>query len=258
MKRMKIKGFETLRRHVPELQTRGGLLLAISAIVTVFIATTLFFLLVDNRFSEWMPDGEIVILALGLLIMSRFFSQKKIYLQKYGDLAFRNAFIHFNIPGLGIVFASIAHLGFMFGVEIPDLWWKPILVGIGWVFVLIGVLLWIRTVTTFGVDNLTMLYVYFPSESKMSDSIIYQILRHPIYSAALSIGWGLALVHANWYSLLVALILPVFFFGWVRLIEEKELIERFPDYSDYRKLVPAFFPRLRDCPSFFSFLISGG
>jgi len=78
------------------------------------------------------------------------------------------------------------------------------------------------------------------------------------FRAALSIGWGLALVHANWYSLLVALILPVFFFGWVRLIEEKELIERFPDYSDYRKHVPAFFPRVRDYPGFFSFLILGG
>jgi protein-S-isoprenylcysteine O-methyltransferase Ste14 len=255
---MNINGLESLRRHVPELQAQGGLLLAISSFFAIFIATSLFFLLVDNRFSEWMPDGEIVILALGLLIMSRFFSQKKIYQQKYGELAFRNAFIHFNLPGLGIVFASIVHLGYMFGVEIPDLWWKSILVGIGWVFVLIGVLLWIRTVITFGVDNLTMLYVYFPSESKMSDSKIYRILRHPIYSAALSIGAGLAMVHANWYSLLVALILPVFFFGWVRLIEEKELIERFPNYSDYRKHVPAFFPRVHDYPGFFSFLISGG
>ena len=254
---MNIKGLEALRSHVPELQTPGRLGLAISAIIAVFIATTLFFMLVDSRFSEWMPDGEIVILALGLLIMSRFFSQKKIYQQKYGELAFRNAFVHFNIPGLGIVFASIVHLGYMFGVGIPDLWWKPILVGLGWVLTLTGVLLWIRTVTTFGVDNLTMLYVYFPSESRMSDSKIYQILRHPIYSAALSIGVGLAMVHANWYSLLVALFLPVFFIGWVRLVEEKELLERFPDYSEYRKRVPPFLPRLRDYPGFFRFLILG-
>ncbi len=255
---MNIKGMDALRKHVPELQNQTGLALAISALAAVLIATTLFFILVDSRFSEWMPDGEIVILALGLLIMSRFFSQKKTYKQKYGDLAYRNAFLRFNIPGLGIVFASIAHLGYMSGVEIPDLWWKPILIGIGCVFVVSGVLLWVRTVAVFGMDNLTMLYVYFPEESRITNSSIYQVLRHPIYAAALDIGFGLAMIHANWYSLLVALILPIFITGWVRLVEEKELLDRFPGYSDYRKRVPAFLPRLRDYKVFFRFLISGG
>jgi len=255
---MNIKGMDALRKHVPELQTREGLALASSALAAVFIVTSLFFILVDSRFSEWMPDGEIVILALGFLIMSRFFSQKKTYQQKYGDLAYRTAFARFNIPGLGIVFASIVHLGYMFGVEIPNLWWKPILGGLGWVILFISLSLWLRTVAVFGVDNLTMLYVYFPAESQMTDSRIYQILRHPIYAAALGIGGGLAMIHANWYALLVALILPIFLSGWVRLIEEKDLLERFPDYANYRKRVPAFWPWPRDYIGFFRFLILGG
>ena len=236
---MNIKGMDALRKHVPELQTPAGLALAFSALAAVFIVTTLFFILVDRQFSEWMPDGEIVIMALGFLVMSRFFTQRKIYRQKYGDLAYRHAFARFNIPGLGIVFASIAHLGYMFGVEIPDLWWKTILVGVGWVLVAIGVSLWIRTVAKFGIDNLAMLYVYFPSESRMSNSTIFRILRHPVYGAALGVGVGLAMIHANWYALLVAVILPIFLAGWVRLVEEKELLERFPDYADYRRRVPA-------------------
>lgn len=255
---MKIKGMDALRRHVPDLQTQNGLALAVSAFAAVFIVTTLFFVLVDTRFSEWMPDGEVVILALGFLILSRFFSQKKNYQQKYGSLAFRNAFAHFNIPGLAIIFASIAHMGYMFGVEIVDGWWKPILIGVGWVFVLIGAILWLRTVEAFGVDNLSMLYVYFPGEGQMSGSSIYQILRHPIYGAALYVGVGLAMAHANWYALLVAVILPIFLTGWVRLVEEKELLERFPDYNDYRSRIPAFWPRLHDYIKFFRFLIVGG
>ncbi len=255
---MNIKGLDALRRHVPELRTSGGLALAISGLAGVFIATTLFFILVDTRFSEWMPDGEIVILALGFLIMSRFFSQKQNYQKKYGDRAYGNAFARFNLTGLGIVSASIVHIGYMYGVGLPDLWWKPILIGLGWLFVLIGAVLWIRTVATFGVDNLAMLYVYFPAEGSITDSSIYQILRHPIYSSALSVGVGLAMVHANWYAFLVALILPIFLFGWVRLVEEKELLQRFPDYDAYRKQVPAFLARPRDYAGFFRFLIMGG
>ena len=254
---MKIKGMDALRRHVPDLQTSNGLAFAIACLAAVIIVTTLFFILVDNRFSEWMPDGEIVILALGFLILSRFFSQKNNYRQKYGDLAFRNAFARFNIPGLGIIFASIAHLGYMFGVEIPNLWWKPVLIVIGCVLVLIGIILWLRTVAEFGMDNLTMLYVYFPAESHMSDSSIYQIIRHPIYAAALYIGIGLAMAHANWYALLVALILPIFLTGWVRLVEEKELLERFPDYNEYRRRIPAFWPKPHDLGGFFRFIITG-
>ena len=255
---MKIKGMDALRKHVPELQSPGGLVLVLSALAAVFIITTLFFILVDRQFSEWMPDGEIVIMALGFLVMSRFFSQKRTYQEKYGNLAYRNAFARFNIPGLGIVFASIVHIGYMSGVEIPDLWWKPILMGIGWIFVVIGAVLWIRTVAGFGVDYLAMLYVYFPSEGSTSNSGIYQILRHPVYSSALSVGVGLAMVHANWYALLVALVLPIFLFGWVRLVEEKELLQRFPDYAAYRMRVPAFLARPRDYVGFFRFLIMGG
>jgi len=44
----------------------------------------------------------------------------------------------------------------------------------------------------------------------------------------------------------------------VRLVEEKELIERFgQSYLDYRKRIPAFWPRPRDLGGFFKFLLSG-
>ena len=254
---MEIKGLEVLRKHVPEIQTTRCLALAILSFVAVFVVTSLFFLLVDIRFIEWLPDGEIVVMALGFLIMSRFYSQKKAYQQKYGELAFRNAFARFNIPGLGIVFASIAHLGYIAGPAIPAIRWRSILIAVGWVFVAIGTVLWVRSVATFGTDNLTMLYVYFPSESKMTNSSMYQILRHPVYGAALYIGIGLSFIHANWYALLVALILPIFLTGWVRLVEEKELLERFPDYASYRKRVPGFWPRVQESVKFFRFLISG-
>ena len=89
---MNIKGLDSLRRHVPELNRPGGILRPLLAIGLVFLLTTLFFVAADRGFVEWMPDGEIVVLALGFLILSRFFSQSKIYRKKYGELAYRNAF----------------------------------------------------------------------------------------------------------------------------------------------------------------------
>ena len=254
---MHIKGLDALRRHVPELQQIRGTITVILAFVSIFILTTLFFILVDLKFVEWLPDGEVVIMALGFLLMSRFFSQKIAYMQRYGELAYRNAFARFNIPGLSVVFASIVHLGYIAGPEIPNIWWKPVLVCVGWVFLFIGAVLWLRSVASLGIDRLAMLYVYFPSESRLINSGIYQIFRHPVYASALYIGIGLALIHANWYALLVAIILPIFLTGWVRLVEEKELIKRFPDYIDYRKALPAFSARPRDIFRFIRYLISG-
>ncbi len=254
---MKRRGFDKLQQHVPELQTGSGATIVILAFAAGIAVTTLFFGLVDRRFSEWMPDGEIVVMALGFLILSRFFSQKTRYQAKYGEQAYRNALANFIIPGLGIVIASIAHMGYMPGPGIPDLWWRPIPVLLGWFLIVLGAALWLRSVTTLGMDNLAMLYVYFPEESHVIDSSIYGVLRHPVYAAALYIGTGLALAHANWYALLVAVILPIFLTGWVRLVEEKELIERFPDYSQYRKHVPAFLAEPRQLARFYEFIFSG-
>jgi hypothetical protein len=69
-----IRGLDILRARVPELRKWTGLARIAALIVGVFSLTTLFFIAVDRRFSEWMPDGEIVVMALGFLILSRFFS----------------------------------------------------------------------------------------------------------------------------------------------------------------------------------------
>ncbi len=254
---MKFKGLDALRNHVPDLARPGGLWLAIGAILGVFAITSAFFWLVDLYFIEWLPDGEIVVLALGFLIFSQFFTRKTIYKQKFGELAYRNAFARFGVAGLGIVSASLAHLGYIAGPEIPPVWWRPILITLGILLVTTGILLWIRSVLVFGLDNLAMLYVYHPEEGRLVDTSIYNIVRHPVYSAALDIGIGLALIHANWYALLVALLLPLFFAGWVRLWEEKDLLERYPEYAEYRKRVPAFWARPVDLAGFYRFLITG-
>ncbi len=243
---MKIKGLDALQTQVAEVATRRGLLRVLLALLGVFVLTSLFFLAADRWFSEWMPDGEIVVLALGFLLLSRFFLQRERYQQKYGERAFQAAFMRFNVWGLGIVAASIGHLAYISGPGLPNIWWRPWLQAFGYLLVVGGVLLWWRAVASVGIDSLVMLYVYHPSRGPRFEAGLYSFLRHPIYSAALHIGFGLALIHANWYALLVAILLPLFFLGWVRLVEEPELIQRFPDYAAYRRRVPAFLPKPAD------------
>src|SRR5512142_3361568 len=85
----------------------------LTASAGIALLTALFFIAADRGFPEWMPDGEIVVLALGFLVLSRFFSQREIYRRKYGDLAYQNALTRVGIPGCGIVAASIAHLAYI-------------------------------------------------------------------------------------------------------------------------------------------------
>ena len=254
---MSIKGLDELCAQVPEVATTGGLLRAVGALLLVFAATSLFFAAADRWFAAWMPDGEIVVLALGFLLLSRFFSQRERYQRVYGDRAYQVAFARFAIWGLGIVGAALAHLAYIAGPEIPAVWWKPWLQAIGYCLVAGGLLVWLRTVASSGIDSLVMLYVYHPGQGQRLQSGIYSILRHPIYAAAIDIGWGLALIHANWYALLVALLLPLFFLGWVRLVEEPELLQRFPDYAEYRRRVPAFAPHPGHLLKLWKLLITG-
>jgi protein-S-isoprenylcysteine O-methyltransferase Ste14 len=249
---------EELKSHAPELQTRRGqgwLILRFAGIVAI---VSLFYVWVDRVFAEWMPDGEILITAIGFLILSLFFRRKKLYQQRYGPLAYQNAARDYALPGLAILIACIAHISYMPGPLIPDVvWWKPILFWAGVLLVFLGAALWVRSAQTIGVDNLSLLYVYFPEESKLVNLSIYSILRHPIYGSALYISIGLAFMSGNWFALVVVLLLPVLWTGWIRLVEEKELINRFPGYVEYRKQVPAFFPKIRDLYRLSRFLVLG-
>lgn len=235
-----LKGMQELRRHFPDLLNARGRIKLVARALLIFALTTLFFLWSDRTIPDWQPDGQILVITLGFLVMGRFFWQKRTYQKKYGDLAYRNAFVHFALPGLAVIFAAVAHSAYMPGIEIPAVWWKVYLSALGWVFLSVGTVLWVRGVLTFGADNLAMLYVYHPESGRLVDTQIYGVLRHPVYSGVLRVIVGLCLLNGNWSALVFAMLAPLGMTGWVRLVEERELLQRFPDYAGYRKRVPAF------------------
>jgi len=251
------KGLEQLLRHVPDLSTPRGRLRMGLYFLGWFLLVTLYFVTSDN-IPTWSIDSQIVIVALGYLVLSFFFSRKKIYQERYEELAFRNAWAHYGIPGLAIMMAAVAHTGYMNGPFVPRGWWTIVFDVSGWLALLIGAGMWIRSMVTFGLDNLALLYVYFPEEGKLVESNIYSILRHPVYAAALRVLIGLALLNGNGNSIAFIVFAPLGLYGWIRLVEERELIERFGGaYLDYRKRVPPLWPRAQDYGKFFRFWLTG-
>lgn len=254
---MKFKGMNILTKHVPELNSLSGRVRIALYALGFFGLVTAYFIITDN-IPTWSIDSQIIIIALGFLVFSLFFSRKQVYKEKYKELAYRNAFAHYVIPGLALILSAIAHAGYMNGPFVPPGWWTIVFLVIGWFMLCIGAILWVRSIFEFGLDNLALLYVYYPKEGSLTKSSIYSILRHPIYAGVLRVGIGLALLNGNANAIAFAIILPLGFTSWIRLVEEKELIERFgQSYIDYRKDVPAFWPQLRDLGNFYKFLFTG-
>jgi protein-S-isoprenylcysteine O-methyltransferase Ste14 len=256
---MNVKGLDQLRKHVPDFNTPIGLL-------RIFFLPLLLILLVTALSTTeylsstvWRLVGEILFGSLGFFLLYVFIRYRKDFKNRFGPLAYSKAVRWFGFPGVAIIAAVVASIGSIPGPEIPHYWGSNVLPVLGWVLIAVGLLLFLRALQTFGVDYLIMLYVYFPEESQLVDHKIYTILRHPAYAAAQCIAYGLAFLNGNWLALACALIFALSLWGWVRLVEEKELIERFgPSYIEYRLRVPAFWPRWRDLKGFFEFLITGG
>jgi protein-S-isoprenylcysteine O-methyltransferase Ste14 len=253
-----IKGLDQIGKHVPDLNTPLG-------IVRTFLLTVIPVLLVSAIFTAlrftgpiWQLVVEILFGGLGFFLVWLFFRSKADYQNRFGPLAYRFAAARFGLPGVTIIATAGAHIRYLPGPAFPRFWGDISLPVLGWTLIAAGVLLALRTVQTFGVDNLVMLYVYFPEESQLVNHKIYQILRHPAYGAIQWIAFGLALLNGGWFAFASALIFSLGLWVWVRLVEEKELIVRFgQDYAKYRQSVPAFWPRPNHLRGFFEFLVLG-
>jgi protein-S-isoprenylcysteine O-methyltransferase Ste14 len=73
---------------------------------------------------------------------------------------------------------------------------------------------------------------------------LYARVRHPVYAGGFLIIAGLALLRPT-QALVSACALGLIGFVVQARLEEKDLLQRMPDYREYMKRVPRFIPRLR-------------
>ena len=84
---------------------------------------------------------------------------------------------------------------------------------------------------------------------RLTDSGPYAYVRNPLYLGTSLVAAGLAVASKRW--LLAALFAAVFLLIYLPVIEleEQHLSELFPDFSDYRRRVPALWPTLHAQPA---------
>lgn len=101
-------------------------------------------------------------------------------------------------------------------------------------------------VTVTAVFQLNINLSAFPSplaDSKLIETGVYKFIRHPIYTGLILAFFGYAIISDSGYKLLVTLGLFSWFYFKTRY-EENLLIQKFPNYLDYKKRSGRFFPKL--------------
>jgi protein-S-isoprenylcysteine O-methyltransferase Ste14 len=73
---------------------------------------------------------------------------------------------------------------------------------------------------------------------------LYAYVRHPIYAGGFAILAGLALIRPT-FAFVVACVLGFIWLIVQAWLEEIDLLQRMPDYTEYMKQAPRFLPRLR-------------
>ncbi len=122
-----------------------------------------------------------------------------------------------------------------YSIVLPD-WLKILLLITGLLAVLI---------ITLGIIHLKDSLTPFPTPRKNSSLIshgIYRHVRHPIYTGIILITFAYGLFTTSFTRLIITIILFVVFYLKSDL-EEKLLLQKFPEYKDYQKFTGRFFPR---------------
>jgi len=285
-----MKGLDKLKEKLPDYQGKKLRLFQVIAF-SCFIISLVFQLIMDSL-PRIFPDiailqliapltaiiGSLIVLIIGLTLVRSFWKIRDKYLSKYGVKAYQKAF-RFVAIGIPIVISVVVHsfiptdliarygdnnvfssyLGnpiSEFLLNFPPLF-LYIRVALFFIFLLLGLTVIFKALSIFGIDNMALIYVFYPNESTLQNHEIYSILRHPTYHGLMLIIIGNIFLRFSIYSVIYLLIFLVGMKMHLKLVEEKELIERFGEqYNKYRENVPAFFVKLKDFKKYFSILLN--
>lgn len=283
-----MKGIDKLKEKIPDYQ--GGKVRRFLVIALfVFLGSLTFQFFMDSLprifsgvtflriLAPFTPIlGSSLILLIGFTIVYSFWRVRDKYLREFGELAYQKAF-KFVVTGIPTVISVVIHSIFPTDLIVPfgdtqNLSWYLansiidnfisfsiilFLIRIIIFFLLagFGIIFAYKTLKVFGIDYMALIYVYYPEESKLQNHEIYSILRHPTYHGLMLISIGSIFLRFSIYSIIYFLIFLIGINIHIRLVEERELIQRFGDsYKKYKKEVPAFIVRFRDLKTYFSFI----
>lgn len=146
-----------------ELRSPANSLLLASVVVVLALAARAFFAAFDGLFIGSTLVSQGIVMWLGLVIAAQMVLRRVAFTARWGERAFSIAFRWCAIPGLTLVAMGIAHFAWIEGARILPREFAAIPVGY---LLVTGIALWARALRVLGMDNLSMMYVYFPNESR--------------------------------------------------------------------------------------------
>lgn len=272
---MRLKGLNKFREKVPWFS--GKKIVLIPLFFLAVIAASLLIIIAFDSLPDWILNlgynnaalafspliGELLIVIAGFLLVYQVWRKREYLKAKYGQYSYQHIFWT-GLTGIVLVLSMAISLFIPFWTFSPSFWMQSqvqVLVQpieslipavspvIFWIrmaltvlFLLIGLGTAARSLQTFGLDYMALVYLYFPEEGELQEHAIYSVLRHPAYSGALTVGLAGMFFTFTPFSIIFFLIYVAGFYIHVYLVEEKELISRFGEsFQEYRKKVPALF-----------------
>ena len=110
---------------------------------------------------------------------------------------------------------------------------------VGWALLAGGAVLLAAGIAKIGAKLTPLPYPMASSVLQVTGA--YRIVRHPMYCGVLLAALGWSLLNRSWLTLLLSVMACVFVDLKARR-EEAWLLERFPDYAEYRRRVRKLFP----------------
>ncbi|HEX2951089.1 MAG TPA: isoprenylcysteine carboxylmethyltransferase family protein [Armatimonadota bacterium] len=128
------------------------------------------------------------------------------------------------------------------GVLHLPVFWHALLMGFGAVLLIIGTLTNILGRLSLGMNWANQATLYH--EQTIVTSGVFRLVRHPLYASLIWIFFAVSVIYQSWPALLanVGVFLPMMYYR--AHLEEGLLLQRFPEYAQFRRSVGAFFPRL--------------
>jgi len=280
-----MKGIEKLRSKLPDYQGRKIRIFLTIAFI-IFVISIMFQLFADSlprifRNIEFLQIiapltpiiGPLIIISIGFSVVRKFWRIRDKYLSKFEEKAYQKAF-KLVVIGIPMLFSVIIHSFFStdlivpyriddplsryLGIPISELlldfpfYILYIRIFLSFFFVGLGLLVINRALKFFGIDYMSLVYIFYPEESTVQNHEIYSILRHPTYHGLVLISIGSIFFRFSIYSVIYFVIFLVGINIHIKCVEEKELIQRFGDeYKKYREAVPSIFVKLKDLKKYF-------
>lgn len=119
---------------------------------------------------------------------------------------------------------------------------KKIVALIGAMLVLIGAI--VNIIGRFNLGENWANHIKIYENHKLVNRGVYKIVRHPLYSSIMLMFIGSSLAYINIYCFLLEIIIFIPFMYYRAKQEEELLIDRFPEYKEYRKNTGMFFPKI--------------